>query len=232
MSGRSVAAALATFLVGALVVIGVLLIAQRPVAAPSPSPTPTTQPTAATSPIPTATTSPSTTPPTPAECQNTYIAGRPPIVAPRKSGRSAEVALDSVQVGQARFGNATRWSIRAFNPTGSGGTFEMPLRATVRTSSGASVAVVGYEAGPPNAGSGEVKETVSIGPCDPEAVPGSPERGKVVLIVHTALITSGTYVLTLSDVKLPEGGTRAETWSLTLTCTAVVGPTQPAFDCR
>jgi hypothetical protein len=228
--------AVAIALLGGLVIAAVLFAAARPVAVSSPTPTAT----ATSSPTPTSdtrtTTPAAATLPTVArspapECVNAYIAGERPIVAPRKSGAFAEIALDVVKVGPSTFGNTTRWLVRAFDPTGSPGTFELPLRASVRTAAGTELNVVGYEAGPPNAGSERTSQTVVIHPCDPAAAPGSPQRGKVVLIVHTAPISSGQYTLTLRDLKLPEGGTREESWAVTLTCSP--SSTDPsAIDCR
>jgi hypothetical protein len=220
--GRAVLVTLAVLAL--LIVVGVSLRTPTGTTTASPSPIPTA--TAAVSPSPTATPiqAAATTPTPPAAaspaaaCRNDYLPGETPIVAPRKSGRFAEVALDAVKVGPGVFGTTTRWLVRAFDPTGSPGTFELPLRATVRTGAGAELTVVGYEAGPPNAGSERVTETVVIHPCDPAAIPGSPQRGKVVLIVHTAPISSGAYTLTLRDLKLPEGGTREESWPVTLRC--------------
>ena len=45
--------------------------------------------------------------------------------------------------------------------------------------------------------------------------------------VQTSSVRSGTYTLTWSDIRLPEGGTRSETWTVTLTCEIDPGPSQP-----
>jgi len=199
----------------------VLITGQRQGAAPSPPVTPTAT---LAGPTPTATTEaiapPTTSPPTVSgPCQNTYETWEAPIVQPRRAGRFAEVALDSVRQGPTALGNTARWNVRAFNPADSGGDFAMPLRASLRSSDGAEVAVVGYEAGPPNGGSGPVTELVAIPPCDPTSAAGI-AQSRVILIVHTAPIASGRYVLTLRDVQLPEGGTRDESWTIALTCGA------------
>lgn len=232
MRGRAVPVTLAVLaMLALLVVVGVSLLPPTGTTTASPSPTATPTATVSPRPSPTATAAPTPAPTPAAACRNEYLPGETPIVPPRKSGRFAEVALDAVKVGRGTFGNTTRWLVRAFDPSGSPGSFELPLRAAVRTAAGADVNVVGYEAGPPNAGSERVSETVIIHPCDPAAIPGSPQRGKVVLIVHTAPIASGQYTLTLRELKLPEGGTREEIWPVTLTCAPSAG--EPGvLDCR
>jgi hypothetical protein len=218
-------------------VLLVALVAARPPGA-SPEPTrtgttssPTISPSSAATSLPTQAVSPSATatttvvaPPSAGVCANAYLTGETPVVAPRKSGAFAEVALDAVGVGPGPFGTTTRWLVRAFDPTGSPGTFELPLRAVVRSSTGAELPIIGYEAGPPNAEPARATEPVVLDACNPAAVPGSRQRGKAVLVVHTAPITTGSYVLTLRDVKLPEGGTRDEVWSVALTCVTDQGP--------
>jgi hypothetical protein len=230
---NSRAAVAAVLIVAALVIVAVLLGTARPVAAPEPTPTPSTPPPTASA-SPTATPSPVTSPGTSAPtgtCLNDYLAGETPIVPPRKSGTFAEVALDAVVVGPGPFGTTARWRVRAFNPIGSPGTFELPLRATVRSSAGADLPILGYEYGPPNAEAIPTTEPVAIDPCAPGATPGTRQRGKAVLVVHSAPITSGTYTLTLRDLKPPEGGTREEAWGVTLACVADPGPAA-GLNCR
>ena len=240
MSSR-VGVGVAVAMLATLLIVAVLIMTGSPVAAPEPtraaatsspeiSPSPSVTPSATGSPLGT---SVSTTPlATPSGvCANGYLTGETPIVPPRKSGTFAEVALDAVCVGPGPFGTTARWRVRAFNPTGSPGTFELPLRATVRTSTGADLPILGYETGPPNAESARTTETVAIDPCNPTAVPGTRQRGKVVLVVHTAPITSGSYVLTLRELKLPEGGTREEVWDVALTCALDGGPAG-GLDCK
>jgi hypothetical protein len=159
------------------------------------------------------------------------LTGETPLVPPRKSGTFAEVALDAVSVGPGPFGTTTRWRVRAFNPTGSPGTLELALRAQVRTSAGADLPILGYESGPPNAEAVRTTEPVVVDPCDPNAVPGTRQRGKLVLVVHTAPITTGSYVLTVRDAKTPEGSTRDEVWNLTLSCVTDPGPAG-GLNCR
>jgi hypothetical protein len=236
---NSRAAVAAVLVVAALVVVAVLLGTGRQVAAPEPTPTASTPPpTASASPSASASatatsaavTSPGASAPA-AACLNDYLAGETPIVPPRKSGTFAEVALDAVKVGPGPFGTTARWLVRAFNPTGSPGTFELPLRASVRSSAGAELPILGYEYGPPNAEAIQTTEPVAIDPCAASATPGTRQRGKAVLVVHSAPITSGSYTLTLRELKLPEGGTREEAWDVTLTCVADPGP--PAgLSCR
>lgn len=163
-------------------------------------------------------------------CLNDYLAGEAPVVPPRKSGTFAE-ALDAVGVGPGPFGVTARWRVRAFNPTGSPGPFELPLRASVRDGTGAELATLGYEYGPPNAEAIPTTEPVAIDPCAPGAVPGTRQRGNTVLVVHSAPITSGTYTLTLRDLKPPEGGGREEAWGVTLACVADPGPAT-GLNCR
>jgi hypothetical protein len=223
----------AVLIVGALVIVALLLVTGRPVAAPEPAPSLSTPPRSASA-SPTAKSSPaaSPTPSAPAgACLNDYLAGETPIVPPRKTGTFAEVALDAVGVGAGPFGTTARWRVRAFNPTGSAGTFEMPLRASVRSSAGAELPILGYEYGPPNAEPIPTTEPVAIDPCAPGATPGTRQRGKAVLVVHSAPITSGSYTLTLRDLKVPEGGTREEAWGVTLTCIADPGPAA-GLNCR
>jgi hypothetical protein len=233
MSSR-VGFGVAVAILATLLIVAVLVITGSPVAAPEPtrtastssptvSPAPSATPSATGSPL--GTTASTTLPPVASgACANDYLTGETPVVPPRKSGTFAEVALDAVGVGPGPFGTTARWSVRAFNPTGSPGTFELPLRATMRTSTGADLPILGYESGPPNAESARTTETVAIDPCNAVAVPGSRQRGKVVLVIHTAPITSGSYILTLRELKLPEGGTRDESWDVALTCVADGGP--------
>lgn len=223
----------AVLVVAALVIVAVLLGTGQQVAAPEPTPSPPTpSPSASASPTATSTpvTSPSASAPAGA-CVNEYLARETPIVPPRKSGTFAEVALDAVGVGPGAFGTTARWRVRAFNPTSSPGTFELPLRASVRSGTGAELPILGYEYGPPNAEAAPTTETVAIDPCAPSATPGTRQRGKAVLVVHSAPITSGTYTLTLRDLKLPESGTREEVWSVTLTCVTDPGPAT-GLNCR
>lgn len=239
--GLAATARVAVLLVVLLVMIGAFVYAvrsERPGAIVGPAtPTPTAAPTLAT-PAATATGAPATASPTRAPlvtppllagaCRNEYV-GETPVVPPRKSGQHADVAVDSIRVGQSTFGDTTRWNVRFFDPSGSPGAIRIPLRAQVRSASGAELRVVGYEAGPPNAGTVRVTQDVEVNPCDPRAVPGTPDRGVVVLVVHTAPITSGSFTLSLRDVQLPEGVTRTETWELNVTCRAVPGP---GTECR
>jgi hypothetical protein len=228
-----VGAGIAVAVLATLLVVVVLVMTGSPVAAPEPARTastssPTVSPSPSVRPSPTGSpqgTSVSTLPPVASgACTNNYLTGETPVVPPRKSGTFAELALDAVGVGPGPFGTTARWSVRAFDPTGSPGTFELPLRATIRTSTGADLPILGYESGPPNAESARTTETVAIDPCNAVAVPGSRQRGKIVLVIHTAPIASGSYVLTLRELKLPEGGTRDESWDVALMCVADGGP--------
>jgi hypothetical protein len=229
-----VGAAAVVAVLGAILLVA-LVAARPPGASPEPTRTgttssPTISPSSAATSLPTqagsrtATATSAVAPPATGVCANDYLTGETPVVAPRKSGAFAEVALDSVGVGPGPFGTTTRWLVRAFDPTGSPGTFELPLRAVLRTSTGADLPIVGYESGPPNAEPARATETIVLDPCNPAAVPGSRQRGKAVLVVHTAPITTGSYVLTLRDVKTPEGGTHDEVWSVALTCVTDQGP--------
>lgn len=189
---------------------------QQNVATPSSSPTATATPSATSTAAATATAVATT-----GGCQEmTFQAGDTPIVAPRRAGQHLEVALDAVRPGPD---NGNRWFVRFFVPAGAPGPAEIPLRATVTGPAGP-LQTVAYEAGPPNAGSAPVTQPVTLQACAQSSALATPFRGTVLLGVQTAPVRSGTYTLTWSDIRLPEGGTRTETWTVTLTCTVAPGP--------
>lgn len=145
----------------------------------------------------------------------TYQASDPQLVPERKSGQHLQIAVDSVRAGQV---DNSRWAVRFFVPRGSPGNAVVPLSASVRGPSGP-LAIGRYEYGPPNAGTVPTTEPVTIQPCDPAAPPG-PGRGEIVMIFESSRVTSGTYALVWREIRLPEGGSRDESWTLTLTCDA------------
>lgn len=228
------AAALAALL--AALAFGVWRSGGPPVTTPSATATATQTATTATA-TPTATiaTATLTAAPTatqtarlPRPCEGTtYQAGDVPIVAPRKSGQHLQVALDFVRPG--RDGN-NRWGVRFFVPENAPGNAVIPLSASVTGPSGALV-MGRYEAAPPNAGAVEATQPVTLQPCSTTAPPGT--RGTVVVMAESSPVRSGTYTLTWRDIRLPEGGTRTETWTVTLTCSVVAAaPGTPATECR
>jgi len=151
-----------------------------------------------------------------AGCENRYQQGDVPVVPPRTSGQYLQVALDSVVINETQ--QRTRWAVRFFDPSNAPGSAEIPLQAQITDAAGRSVTVYPeYEDGPPNAGSARVTSPITLTPCGaprPSASAGS----TIVLIIPSAPITSGRYVLTLGPAKLPEGGTRGEVFDVTLTC--------------
>lgn len=197
-----------------------LVLACSPRVASSPTPTATATSAATTTAAPTATAAPSVVPTSTAACQNTYQTGDTPIVAPRKSGQHLEVALDSVRPAP---NGGNRWFVRFFVPTGAPGTAEIPLRASVTGPAGP-LQMGAYVAGPANAGFGPLTQPVTLYPC------ASAPQGTSSLVVvgaESGPVRSGTYTLTWSDIRLPEGGTRTETWTVTLTCEFDPGPARP-----
>lgn len=212
---------------------GLLVLAcSAPVSSnPAPTSTSTSAPTGTPAPTATAAQTAAATPsvaPTIAACQNTYQTGDTPIVAPRKSGQHLQVALDFVRPG--RDGN-NRWGVRFFVPENAPGNAVIPLGASVTGPSGPLV-MGRYDAAPPNAGAVEATQPVTLQPCSATAPPGT--RGTVVVMAESSPVRSGTYTLTWRDIRLPEGGTRTETWTVTLTCSTVASApgTPPATECR
>lgn len=181
----------------------------------TPSPTATATPTA--SPIAVATTTASL----PRVCQEMrFQAGDLPIVPPRRSGQHLQVALDAVRPGPD---GGNRWFVRFFVPEGAPGPAEIPLRASVTGPSGP-LQMGAYVAGPANAGFGPLTQPVTLYPC------ASAPQGTASLVVvgaESGPVRSGTYTLTWSDIRLPEGGMRTETWTVTLTCEFDPGPARP-----
>lgn len=217
----------------ALIVVSFLLVVRVETPSTLASPTPTATRTATQTATPTATATATGTGTAAATqigaisgpCQNMpFHAGDVPIVAPRRSGQHLQVALDAVRPGQ---NGGNRWLVRFFVPEGAPGAAEIPLRATVTGPAGP-LQTGTYEAGPPNSETATVTQPVTLQPCAQGAppVPG-PFRGTVLVGVQTAPVRSGTYTLTWSDIRLPEGGTRTETWTVTLTCEFSPGPAQP-----
>lgn len=151
--------------------------------------------------------------PTIGPCANAYVTGDGPIVAPRASGQHLRVALDDVFGGAA---NTSRWAVRFFVPQGAPGNATVPLSASVVGPSGP-LTIGRYEYGPPSAGTVPTTEPVTVQPCDQGAPPGL-GRGAVVVVFETSRVNSGTYTLIWDEIRLPEGGFRDESWTVTLTC--------------
>jgi hypothetical protein len=229
MSGRNASLAIAGLaLVALLLYLGLSAVRgeRPPLAAPSAtaSATATPTPSSTTTPAPTATqaavATPTAAPSGP--CREVrYQAGDVPIVAPRLSGQYLQVALDFVRPG--RDGN-NRWGVRFFVPEGAPGDVVIPLSASVSGPSGP-LDMGRYEAAPPNAGAVEVTQPVTLQACSTTAPPGT--RGTVLVVAESGPVRSGTYTLTWRDIRLPEGGTRTETWTVTLTCEFDPGPARP-----
>lgn len=234
MSGRSVAVAVAGVVAIALVLYAGLYArrSETPAVVPTATATPTGTSLASATPTPTATPSAGATQvgtiSTP--CQNmSFQAGDMPIVAPRRLGQHLQVALDAVRPGT---NGGNRWLVRFFVPEGAPAAVEISLRATVTGPAGP-LQTGAYEAGPPNSETVPVTGPVAIQPCVPPG-PARPASGAIVVGVQTTAVRSGTYTLAWSDIRLPEGGTRSETWTVTLTCTiAPSAPgTPPATECK
>lgn len=244
MSGKNAVQMLAGLLAVTLVLFLALVAfrAQVPQAtAPTPTvgPTPTATATAtlAGSPAVTPTATPTATQvaaatqtarlPRPCETSSYQAGDPPPIAVTRLSGQYLQIALDYVRPG--RDGN-NRWGVRFFVPEAAPGPAVVPLSASITGPSGP-LAIGRYQAGPPNAGSLDVTQPVTVQPCSTSAAPGS--TGTVVITVESGPVRSGTYTLTWRDIRLPEGGTRTESWTVTLTCEVDPGPAQPpATSCR
>jgi hypothetical protein len=230
VNGRNATLAVAGLAVIALVlVLGVLALRSEhpPVAAPSATPTATAIATATASASATATapvTSTATAGASIAQAcrQFSYQAGDVPIVPPRLSGQHLQVALDAVRPGPD---GGNRWFVRFFVPGGAPGPAVVGTRATVTGPAGP-LQTGSYEYGPPNAGTAPVTQPLVIQPCQESAPPGV-QRGVVVVGVQTSAVRSGTYTLTWSEIGLPEGGSRTETWTVTLTCELDPGPARP-----
>ena len=224
---RRTAAWLAAF--AAIVLVAVLsLVAvrtERPTASPSPTgaaiaPSPTATTTAASSQTPSAAASPLL-------CDS-YQTGDTPIVAPRLSGRWLRVAVDAVRAGQL---GRNRWALRLMLASDAPANAEVRLNVAVTGPNGA-LQVFGYSAGPPNAGDAPVQQSIVLAPCGPRP-PVGVAPGVIVLIAETSPVTSGTYTITLRDLKRPEGDTVSESWTVALTCTLDPGPARPqATNCK
>lgn len=196
----------------------------RTTSTPTVSATPTTVPTAAAT---AGATSAAGSLPRP--CQEmSFQAGDQPITPSRRLGQHVQVALQAVRPGS---GGGNRWLVRFFVPGSAPAAAVVPLSASVTGPSGP-LTMGRYQAGPPNAGMSDVTEPVSVPPCSTTAPPGT--TGTVVVSVESSAVRSGTYTLTWRDIRLPEGGTRTESWTVTLTCTAAAQPpgAPPATECR
>ncbi len=211
-----------------LALAALLVLACSPRAASGPGPTASGIAAATSTAVPTATAASAATPTSAGICQNTYQQGDQPIVAPRKSGQSLEVALDAVRPGQ---NGHNRWMVRFFVPSGAPGNAVIPLDAAVTGPAGA-LQTFGYVAGPPNAGTAPVTQPVTVVPCGQQPTP--PPTSAVVLGVETSAVTSGTYTLTWRGIRRPEGDTASETWTVALTCLVSPGApgATPATECK
>lgn len=237
MSGRSASVAVAGLAVLALVLY-LALFAPRPESPSAGSPvatatasatvTPTVTPTA--TPAPTRAAATTATGSISGPCQNmSFQAGDAPIVPPRRLGQHLQVAPDAVRPGP---NGGNRWLVRFFLPESAPSAAEIPLHATV-TGPGGPLQTGAYEAGPPNSETTTITQPVTLQPC---VLPGParPASGTIVVGVQTTAVRSGTYTLTWSDIRLPEGGTRSETWTVTLTCTVAPSApgTPPTTECK
>ncbi len=159
---------------------------------------------------------------------DSYQTGDTPIVAPRLSGRWLRVALDAVRPGQS---GHNRWALRLMLASDAPASAEVRLNAAVTGPNGA-LETFGYSAGPPNAGDSTVQQSIILAPCGSRP-PVGVAPGVVVLSVETSPVTSGTYMITLRDLKRPEGDTVNESWTVALTCTLDPGPARPqATNCK
>ena len=217
------AGAIAAVLVIALIASFQLRDSNQVAASPSPTASTTTSPaptTASSSPTPSAAASPLL-------CDS-YQTGDTPIVAPRLSGRWMRVALDAVRPGP---GGHNRWALRLMVGSDAPANAEVRLNAAVTGPNGA-LETFGYSAGPPNAGDATVQQPIILAPCGSRPAVGV-ASGVVVLTVETSPVTSGTYAITLRDLKRPEGDTVNELWTVVLTCTLDPGPARPqATNCK
>ena len=205
------------------------LIAVRtegPVASPSPTVSAVlASPTATTAALPPTT--------SPLLCDS-YQTGDTPIVAPRLSGRWLRVALDAVRPGQ---GGHNRWALRVMLASDAPANAEIRLSTTVIGPNGKLETLV-RSAGPPNAGDAVVQQSIILAPCGSRPVGVAPgvvgvPAGVIVLITETSAVTSGTYTITLADLKRPDGDTVSESWTVALTCTPDPGSAIPqATSCR
>jgi hypothetical protein len=198
----------------------------------TPTPTSTVTPTVAVTAAATATSGTGTIS---GPCDNmTFQAGDVPIVAPRRSGQYLQIALDAVRPA-ADGGN--RWFVRFFLPRSAPTNAIVALDATVAGPQGP-LLVRDYEAGPPNSETVPVTQPITVQPCAFGASPGPggagvPARSYILIGAHTGPVSSGTYTLTWRGIRLPEGTTATEAWTVTLTCTIDAGPNpQRATSCR
>lgn len=226
MSGARVLSVALMLVVSVAAVLIVSLFVWRtegPVAVPSPTATGAVAPSAT---LTSGSAAPTTIVAPP--CPNRYLPGDAPIVAPRKSGQSLEVALDAVRPGQ---NGHNRWMIRFYLPTSAPGSALIPLEAAVVGTSGP-LQVFGYDAGPPNAGSAPATASITLQPCG--TVPATFATGLVVLGVETSAVASGTYTLTWRGIRRPEGDAASETFTVALTCSVAPGApgATPATECK
>ena len=205
--------------IGIAVAVGVGQPARQATASATPMPTATTAAVAPTS-TPGAT---SGTGSVSGPCDNlTFQTGDTPIVPPRRLGQYVQVALDSI--GPTRDGGNI-WYVRFFNPRSAPADAVIALEASVTGAQGA-LAVRDYAAGPPNSEAVPVTQPITLEPCQLGATPGPggagvPARGVILVGAHTGAVVSGTYTLTWRGIRLPEGTTVTEAWTVTLTCTPV-----------
>lgn len=190
------------------------------------TPAPTVERTASAVPVVVATATPA--PPASPCPEPAYQVGDRPIVAPRTSGSHLRVALDAVLPGQT---GRNRWIVRFFVPSSAPGNAEVPLRASVSGPSGP-LQVFGYDGGPPNAGTTRVTTPLVLIPCRVGAVAWAGHIA--ILSVETSAVASGSYAFAIDGIRLPEGATTTERWTVTLTCTPAPGApgTPTTTECR
>lgn len=159
-----------------------------------------------------------------------YQAGDRPIVPPRTSGQHLRVALDAVRPGES---GHNRWMVRFYVPSSAPGNAEVPLRASASGPSGA-LQVFGYDVGPPNAESARITNPLVLTPCRAGTVAPGTEGWIAILGVETSAVATGSYTFAIEGLRLPEGTTTTERWTVTLTCTpAAAAPGAPATtECR
>ena len=138
------------------------------------------------------------------------------------------MALDAVRPGQ---GGHNRWALRLMVAGDAAANGEVRLNAAVTGRNGA-LEVFAYSAGPPNAGDATVQQSIILAPCGSRP-PVGVASGVVILSAETSPVTSGTYTITLRDLRRPEGDTVNESWTVALTCTLDPGPARPqATNCK
>jgi hypothetical protein len=147
-------------------------------------------------------------------CDNTFPTK--PIVQETRL-RDLQWSLDLVTDFYSPAPGYSRWNVRFFVPSGGSGEVTIPINAILEGPGGA-LAISRYEVGPPQSEPVAATKPIVLRPCRLDALPGSPDRGAMILLVYAPPIDSGAYSLRVPGIRLPSGSAQAR-FDVILTCT-------------